>query len=92
MFHIPVFHSNTENKGKYRQRERPALFSVCRRQGSLTELPERELSTSSRQWEEIPCPQLSTVTTRCHQRALEGNHTDLLQVPALPVTKDKQVA
>ena len=47
MLHIPVFHSDAENEGKHRQRERPVLFSVCRSQGSLTELHEMELSPSA---------------------------------------------
>lgn len=53
MLCIPVFHSDTENKGKYRQRARAVLFSVCGRQGSLTELPEAELFTSAGQRKDL---------------------------------------
>lgn len=53
MLRILVFHSDTENKGKYRQRVRAVLFSVCGRQGSLTELPEVELFTSAGQQKDL---------------------------------------
>lgn len=91
MLRIPVFHSDTENKGKYRQRARAVLFSVCRRQGSLTEFPEAELFTSAGQQKDLQWSSNaisnSVVPPKEHWRGV----TDLVQVPALPSNEDLNI-
>lgn len=91
MLCIPVFHSDTENKGKYRQRARAVLFSVCGRQGSLTELPKAELFTSAGQRKDLQWSSNaisnSVVPPKEHWRGV----ADLVQVPALLSNKDLDI-
>lgn len=78
MLRIPVFCSDTANKGKYRQRGRSVLFSVCGSRGSQNEHPEMELSVSADPWRTCSCPQVPTAAVDC--KAL---NLDWIQAPAL---------